>query len=198
MMTSMWPRPGAMEAGADQPGGRLCGFGVSVAQTCENSLGGQWDQKWCRGCVDIAREAERIDAAAEGLIRDLGVYGYSEARQREREASSIAMAREWNRVALGIARKTRRRVGFDTATRMASEAKLANFEGLRDWPERGVYFFFEPTEARVDSGSGPRVVRAGTHALGTGSRSSLRQRLRQHRGSRSGLGNLCFGVQNWV
>ena len=70
--------------------------------------------------------AERIDAAAEGLIRDLGVYGYSEARQREREASSIAMAREWNRVALAIARKTRRRVGFDTATRMASEANFVS------------------------------------------------------------------------
>jgi hypothetical protein len=54
---------------------------------------------------------------------------------------------------------------------------------------RGVYFFFEPSEGRSDSGGGPRVVRIGTHALGSGSRSTLRQRLGQHRGALSGGGN---------
>lgn len=63
---------------------------------------------------------------------------------------------------------------------------LASFEGPRDWPKRGVYFFFEPTEARKESGVGPRVVRVGTHALGAGSRSTLRQRLGQHRGGKRG------------
>jgi hypothetical protein len=38
---------------------------------------------------------ERIEAEAEALIHELGDYAYSEARQRERDASSIAMAREW-------------------------------------------------------------------------------------------------------
>jgi hypothetical protein len=66
---------------------------------------------------------------------------------------------------------------------------LASFVGLRDWPERGVYFFFEATESRKESGVGPRVVRVGTHALGTGSRSTLRQRLGQHRGGNMGHGN---------
>lgn len=59
----------------------------------------------------------------------------------------------------------------------------------KDWPRRGVYFFFEPGEARTDSGRGPRVVRIGTHALTAGSNSSLRQRLSQHAGNRSGGGN---------
>lgn len=56
-------------------------------------------------------------------------------------------------------------------------------------PARGVYFFFEPGETRSSSGSGPRVVRVGTHALRLGAKSTLRGRLRQHGGSRSGGGN---------
>ena len=66
---------------------------------------------------------------------------------------------------------------------------LANMGSFRDWPDRGVYLFFEPSEVRNDSGEGPRVVRIGTHALGKGARSTLRQRLGQHRGSASGSGN---------
>ncbi|MER9456583.1 hypothetical protein [Mesorhizobium sp. M0478] len=56
-------------------------------------------------------------------------------------------------------------------------------------PRRGVYFFFDDREPRSDSGSGPRVVRVGTHALTAGSASSLRQRLAQHRGKHGGGGN---------
>lgn len=52
-----------------------------------------------------------------------------------------------------------------------------------DWPERGVYFFFESTEMRSDSGIGPRVVRVGTHALNPGGKKSLWQRLAEHRGA---------------
>lgn len=66
---------------------------------------------------------------------------------------------------------------------------LATFDNYRDWPYRGLYLFFEPSEFRQESGSGPRVVRVGTHALTTGSRSTLRQRLGQHRGQASGGGN---------
>lgn len=59
----------------------------------------------------------------------------------------------------------------------------------RDWPRRGVYFFFEPEEQRSDSGTGPRLVRVGTHALAEGAKSTLHQRLRQHAGSSTGGGN---------
>jgi hypothetical protein len=67
--------------------------------------------------------------------------------------------------------------------------KLANFGRFHDWPPRGVYFFFEPSEFRISSGRGLRVVRIGTHALSLGSHSTLRQRLGQHRGAVSGGGN---------
>ncbi|WP_052360358.1 hypothetical protein [Solidesulfovibrio alcoholivorans] len=50
-------------------------------------------------------------------------------------------------------------------------------------PHRGVYFFFDESEPRSDSGCGPRVVRVGTHGLTVGSKSSLHGRLAQHRGT---------------
>jgi hypothetical protein len=64
-------------------------------------------------------------------------------------------------------------------------------DGADGWPRQGVYFFFEPGEARPDGGD--RVVRVGTHALTDSSQATLWGRLRQHRGhvggSRPGGGN---------
>ena len=72
----------------------------------------------------------------------------------------------------------------------AGARRLSNCSGRMPWPTRGVYFFMEPGEIRTDSGTGPRVVRVGTHALGAGMRSTLWNRLYSHRGPmRSGGGN---------
>ena len=58
------------------------------------------------------------------------------------------------------------------------------------WATRGVYFFMENGEERSESGDGLRVVRVGTHSVKTGgSKTSLWNRLSQHKGSTSGLGN---------
>jgi hypothetical protein len=65
---------------------------------------------------------------------------------------------------------------------LGGKRTLAGCDGRMSWPARGVYFFFEPGEVRSDTGMGPRVVRVGTHALTASSRSSLWQRLSQHRG----------------
>lgn len=53
---------------------------------------------------------------------------------------------------------------------------------------QGVYFFFEPNEIRFCS-ERLRVVRVGTHAVSSGSKATLRQRLRTHRGTEDGGGN---------
>ena len=67
---------------------------------------------------------------------------------------------------------------------------LANCTGRSEWPVRGVYFFQEPGEERRDTGSGPRIVRVGTHALTASSKTTLWNRLSQHKGvSRTGGGN---------
>ena len=65
---------------------------------------------------------------------------------------------------------------------------LAACDGRLGWPQRGVYFFFEPGEVRSLSGSGRRVVRVGTHALKARSRATLWNRLSQHRGTADGSG----------
>ena len=63
---------------------------------------------------------------------------------------------------------------------------LDESSGQMDWPERGVYFFFEGGENRSNSGQGHRVTRVGTHALIEGSSSTLWKRLRMHRGTLRG------------
>ena len=72
---------------------------------------------------------EHIDAEAEALIGYFGVEAYCEARRRERGASSEAIARDWGRVARAVARKTKRRIGLDTATRMGMYAHLGDRGG---------------------------------------------------------------------
>jgi|SRR5690625_5184571 len=68
--------------------------------------------------------------------------------------------------------------------------RLGDCHGRMVWPERGVYFIFEPHEYRSNDQTTLRVVRIGTHALTDGSRTTIWQRLSQHRGSmRSGGGN---------
>jgi hypothetical protein len=77
----------------------------------------------------------------------------------------------------------------DLRDRIAGPYMLQDFKSLPPLPARGVYFFFEAGEARQESGTGPRIVRVGTHGLTTGSRSTLKQRLGQHRGSSKGGGH---------
>ena len=67
---------------------------------------------------------------------------------------------------------------------------LSECHGRMNWPQRGVYFFFEDGEFRTDSGDGMRVVRVGTHALTSSSRTTLWNRLSAHKGhEKSGGGN---------
>lgn len=56
-------------------------------------------------------------------------------------------------------------------------------------PKRGIYFFFETQESRMTSPFESRVVRIGTHCVSNGSKSTLWNRLRTHRGAENGTGN---------
>jgi len=78
----------------------------------------------------------------------------------------------------------------DLEDKIGGARRLAECSGRLRWPKRGVYFFREDGEDRTDSGSGPRIVRIGTHALKIGSGTKLWTRLAQHRGqASSGHGN---------
>jgi hypothetical protein len=72
----------------------------------------------------------------------------------------------------------------EVADRCGGPRTLGDCHGRMGWPRRGVYFFFEPGEARED-GTRPRVVRVGTHGLRPSS-STLWRRLSQHRGHTAG------------
>ena len=71
-------------------------------------------------------------------------------------------------------------------TSVGGRRTLSESDGRMDWPGRGLYFFFELDEERTTSGAGLRVTRVGTHALASGSKSTLWGRLRAHRGSVGG------------
>ena len=66
--------------------------------------------------------------------------------------------------------------------------RLSECSGRMAWPHRGVYFFREAGEIRTDTGDGPRVVRVGTHALKASAKTTLWNRLSQHRGNANGSG----------
>lgn len=65
---------------------------------------------------------------------------------------------------------------------------MSECSGQQNWPQSGVYFFFEPGEYR-SSAAAPRVVRVGTHGVSRGSKAILWNRLRTHRGAGDGTGN---------
>lgn len=65
---------------------------------------------------------------------------------------------------------------------------LRDCSGKLSWPNSGVYFFFEEGEMR-HAEKVQRVVRVGTHQVSEGSKATLWNRLRNHRGSINGLGN---------
>ncbi|MBE2278591.1 MAG: hypothetical protein IAE87_20130 [Rhodobacteraceae bacterium] len=73
----------------------------------------------------------------------------------------------------------------ELAARTGGRRQLAECSGRMIWPERGIYFFFEPGEMH---GRQPRVVRVGTHALTATSSTTLWKRLSQHRGTISPVG----------
>ncbi len=65
---------------------------------------------------------------------------------------------------------------------------MSDCTGQQRWPNSGVYLFFEPGELRTHT-TEPRVVRVGTHGVSRGSKATLWNRLRTHRGTSDGVGN---------
>lgn len=72
----------------------------------------------------------------------------------------------------------------ELVARVGGPRRLAFCTAKTGWPSQGVYFFFEDGEVCDDGRL--RVVRVGTHALVPGSRTTLWQRLSQHRGQVGG------------
>lgn len=69
--------------------------------------------------------------------------------------------------------------------RVNGPCRLSNCHGRMNWPKRGIYIFFASDETRTSTDY-RRVTRIGTHAVSTGSGTSLWNRLIAHRGTFSG------------
>lgn len=112
--------------------------------------------------------AERIEVEAEAVMREYAVRAYGEARRREGDAKSNAEAQNWSRVALAIARKINKRVGLDTASRMASDANFAAFLELSASPSQAPISELDALDelSRLVSDDTPRGYRI--HFLGPG------------------------------
>jgi len=117
------------------------------------------------GCqVDVPMKGLGIGRQLQWLSRHI------EQPQRERDIARLYQ----------ILRRLESGVG---GKRLMSECT-----GQQGWPKSGVYFFFEPGEIRMNALE-PRVVRVGTHGVSCGSKATLWNRLRTHRGTSDGVGN---------
>jgi len=85
----------------------------------------------------IARRREiagQTEVEAEALIAVEGARAYAEARQRQRESFNAEDAARWRRVAVAIAKRTGRRIGLDTATRMVADADMTATQDVAKMP----------------------------------------------------------------
>jgi hypothetical protein len=83
--------------------------------------------------------AARVEADVTMLVSELGEDAYSEARLMERRGKSANERRHWREVSQALARKTGKRIGLDTATRMALGADFegrGNSEPVRPEPKK--------------------------------------------------------------
>ena len=70
----------------------------------------------------------------------------------------------------------------ELGARLGGYRHLKRCDARGGWPQRGVYFFFEHGERRQHRRD-LRLVRVGTHAVSTHSRTTMWKRLSQHKGS---------------
>jgi len=80
---------------------------------------------------------------------------------------------------------------YKSITRLAKASGLLRLSDVikRGMPEAGVYLFFDKKESRLKDLSYLRVVRVGTHGVASGSKATLRNRMRTHFGTDAGDGN---------
>ena len=126
---------------------------------------------------DVLRSASRPVSPREGVWSGVAAGGRclavvrSWSGERSRSGMNRIMSRNTTRSAAYLKRF------YDLLSvlehRIGGPRRLVNCSGRMDWPCRGVYFFRETGEERSGSGSGPRVVRIGTHTLKPGAGTRL-------------------------
>jgi hypothetical protein len=96
-----------------------------------------------------------------------------------------------------LIKEERRLNDLDRFYALIKRVALADIDGLLKLserrsnrvPKRGIYFFFQANEMRMSQPFENRIVRIGTHSVSAGSKATLWNRLRTHRGGEKGSGN---------
>jgi len=152
----------------------------------------QWPECTFRFVISAAGDVLTISIAGSAARpsapdRDARSQPAEQARQRGRPAPGRIGPGQADRGARQADTAEFYRILDVLARRQGGPRCLADCGGEDGWPRQGVYFFYEGGEIRAD-GTG-RAVRVGTHALTITSRTTLWERLRQHRGRNPGGGN---------
>jgi hypothetical protein len=80
-------------------------------------------------------------------------------------------------------------LSLSAAEKHNNRRPLEQLSGKVTLPDRGLYIFSDPDEESPLHRGAPRVVRIGTHGVSSGSKSTLRSRLRTHMGGASMSGS---------
>ncbi|HWY63231.1 MAG TPA: hypothetical protein VNW15_15110 [Rhizomicrobium sp.] len=80
---------------------------------------------------------------------------------------------------------------YNAIWRLIKRSGLRRLKDVMDSgiPDSGIYLFFDERERRLKDIDKLRIVRIGTHGVASGSKASLRNRIRTHFGTASGEGN---------
>lgn len=80
---------------------------------------------------------------------------------------------------------------YKSISKLTKHSELVRLKDLvsQTIPRAGVYIFFDEGQRRIRDLSAMRVVRVGTHGVASGSKATLRMRLRTHFGTSAGEGN---------
>ena len=137
-----------------------------------------------------------IFLAGEKYRGHLQKYFEQEGRLTRAPMSELGIGRQvaWLQK---LIREDARLKDMDRFYRLIRRIASADTDGLcalgernsRTVPKRGIYFFMQPDEARMTSPFESRIVRIGTHSVSAGSKATLWNRLRTHRGGEDGSGN---------
>jgi 5'-3' exonuclease len=154
-----------------------------------------WGERAVQQLKSVAAPPARIfllagSSYSDAITRELNHLGYRVVQPLQ--GMSIGKRLQWLNRAIELTPGSGELEAFyEILNRVASHTGGFLRLGEADqsaWPERGVYFFFEPGETRFCS-TLLRVVRVGTHAVSANSKATLWNRLRTHRGVTEGGGN---------
>lgn len=144
----------------------------------------------------IEPNANIVFLAGEKYRNHLNKFFKQEGRETRAPMSELGIGRQVSWLQKLIEEEVRLK-DLDRFYRLLGRILDSDVQGLRRLgernssavPKRGIYFFMQPDESRMTCPFENRVVRIGTHSVSAGSKSTLWNRLRTHRGGEDGSGN---------